>query len=341
MNGWAVADDVANKVVRLGATTGMPLGELVHSDLVNLGAPIDCAPGPAMTVGGVTYASTVLVSDLRLRRVAAFDAATGGFLRVFIDNIDARGITRMPDGTYLVACGRAGVRKYTGNGAFVSTLIAPEAVFGPVNAWDVLHLPPAEAGGEGTLLVSDPTQDVIHRFSMVGTRQSTFAALSSFRFPAQLCRRSNGNVLVVDTFAHRILEFTGDGTLVRQLPVLRPRGIAELPGGDLLVSSEQGILRVEGRTWAAVARLVPGFPAGAYRFLAGLRCTSPFVIGDMNGDGEIDFFDIEPFIMALTDPMTYDATFPQVDRICTGDINGNGTLNNMDVQPFIELLLGS
>ena len=56
----------------------------------------------------------------------------------------------------------------------------------------------------------------------------------------------------------------------------------------------------------------------------------PFKLGDMNLDGYINWRDIDPFILALTNPGTYN------DR---SDTNQDGVLNWRDIEPFIELLV--
>ena len=62
-------------------------------------------------------------------------------------------------------------------------------------------------------------------------------------------------------------------------------------------------------------------------------------LGDMNGDGVVDAFDIDAFLLALFDREQYLANFPEIDPDVTGDINGDEVLNAFDIQPFVELLL--
>ena len=59
--------------------------------------------------------------------------------------------------------------------------------------------------------------------------------------------------------------------------------------------------------------------------------------GDLNCDGEINAFDIEPFLLALFDPDEYALRFPDCD-INNGDINGDGEINAFDIEPFLGLL---
>jgi len=65
----------------------------------------------------------------------------------------------------------------------------------------------------------------------------------------------------------------------------------------------------------------------------------PPELGDLNCDGLINAFDIDPFVLALTDPAGYQAAFPNCD-IDAGDINGDGVINAFDIDPFVELLTG-
>lgn len=62
-------------------------------------------------------------------------------------------------------------------------------------------------------------------------------------------------------------------------------------------------------------------------------------IGDLNCDGSVNFLDINPFVLALTNPAGYAAAFPQCD-ISQGDINGDGVTNFADINPFVRLLTG-
>ena len=62
-------------------------------------------------------------------------------------------------------------------------------------------------------------------------------------------------------------------------------------------------------------------------------------LGDLNCDGVLNAFDIDPFVLALTDPDGYAAAFPYCDRNLA-DVNGDGVINAFDIDPFVELLTG-
>ena len=54
------------------------------------------------------------------------------------------------------------------------------------------------------------------------------------------------------------------------------------------------------------------------------------LLGDVNLDGTVDFFDIQPFIDLLATG----------GNQCEGDIDGDGDVTFFDIQPFIDILAG-
>ncbi len=69
---------------------------------------------------------------------------------------------------------------------------------------------------------------------------------------------------------------------------------------------------------------------GAFEFQA-----PAFATGDVNCDGSVDFFDIDPFLLALFDPAAYAAAFPGCDN---GDVNNDGNVDFFDIDPFLACL---
>jgi hypothetical protein len=59
--------------------------------------------------------------------------------------------------------------------------------------------------------------------------------------------------------------------------------------------------------------------------------------GDLNCDGAVNFCDINPFVLALSDPAGYAAAYPRC-IILNADINANGTVGFDDINPFVRLL---
>ena len=64
-----------------------------------------------------------------------------------------------------------------------------------------------------------------------------------------------------------------------------------------------------------------------------------YELGDLDCDGFINVFDIDPFVLALTSPEAYASAFPDCDRMLA-DINGDGLVNAFDIDPFVLLLTG-
>lgn len=60
--------------------------------------------------------------------------------------------------------------------------------------------------------------------------------------------------------------------------------------------------------------------------------------GDMNCDGMVDAFDIDPFVIALLDPTGYAAQYPNCD-LMHGDIDDSGFLDAFDIDQFVQVVL--
>jgi len=61
--------------------------------------------------------------------------------------------------------------------------------------------------------------------------------------------------------------------------------------------------------------------------------------GDMDCDGLVNNFDIDPFVLAISDPGAYEAAYPDCP-LSNGDINEDGVVNNFDIDPFVALISG-
>jgi hypothetical protein len=59
---------------------------------------------------------------------------------------------------------------------------------------------------------------------------------------------------------------------------------------------------------------------------------------DTNCDGVVNNFDIDPFVLALTNPTAYRDAFPDCPAF-NADVNGNGVINNFDIDPFVACLV--
>jgi len=65
--------------------------------------------------------------------------------------------------------------------------------------------------------------------------------------------------------------------------------------------------------------------------------TRRWPLGDLNCDGVVNNFDIDPFVLALTDPAGYRTRYPDCVWY-NADCNNDGVVNNFDIDPFVKLL---
>ncbi|MBK8915318.1 MAG: hypothetical protein IPM64_12100 [Phycisphaerales bacterium] len=100
--------------------------------------------------------------------------------------------------------------------------------------------------------------------------------------------------------------------------------VAAWPGQALLTWGDS---RFDVRdAYAQNARLCDGRPGALH-------------LGDLNCDGLLNNFDIDPFVLAILDEAAYNAAYPGCDRE-RADINADCAVNNFDIDPFVALLLG-
>lgn len=63
-------------------------------------------------------------------------------------------------------------------------------------------------------------------------------------------------------------------------------------------------------------------------------------LGDMNCDGMLTTADIEPFVLALIDPVAYESGIGSGCFLIRADVNQDTLINGHDVEKFVELLTG-
>ena len=68
-----------------------------------------------------------------------------------------------------------------------------------------------------------------------------------------------------------------------------------------------------------------------------IKLLKRFPRGDLNCDGTVDAFDIDPFVLALTDPSQYESAYPDCDNLLA-DLNADGEANAFDIDPFVQVL---
>jgi hypothetical protein len=72
---------------------------------------------------------------------------------------------------------------------------------------------------------------------------------------------------------------------------------------------------------------------------ASFTCAAVGRKGDLNCDGVVDFADINPFVLAVSDPAGYAQQYPFCDRM-NGDVNNDGVVDFTDINGFVSLLSG-
>ncbi|MGE0480810.1 MAG: hypothetical protein AB7Q17_10110 [Phycisphaerae bacterium] len=129
---------------------------------------------------------------------------------------------------------------------------------------------------------------------------------------------------------------------------------ARAPLAMLYAGAEAGVYRSidDGRTWRRFGAGLPNAcvvdlvlePARARLTAAtqgrGLWSVAIDLPGDLNGDGIVDNFDIDAFVLALVDPVAFATQYPNVDPIAAGDFDGDGALTNFDIAGFARVLVG-
>jgi len=81
--------------------------------------------------------------------------------------------------------------------------------------------------------------------------------------------------------------------------------------------------------------------AGRLRIARGVVDMGAYEVpfGDLNCDGRVDFGDINPFVLALSNPAVWQAAYPGCELLY-GDINDDQVLDFGDINPFVALLGG-
>jgi carboxypeptidase T len=97
--------------------------------------------------------------------------------------------------------------------------------------------------------------------------------------------------------------------------------------------------RTPGEYYYRVRGANPEHGVGDYCALSRTHVLAEPLLGDLNCDGAINGFDIDPFVLALTSPQTYGELLPDCDYML-GDTNGDGFVNGYDIDPFVVLLVG-
>lgn len=240
-----VPDSTADRIMAFDPTTG----NLVDADFIPANNPNLQTPKDAFAHADN---ASVLVVDQISDLVQRYSGGTGAYLGAFapaggvnlavLDNATCG--TYRPNGNLLV-CVTGGtnqdtVAEFDATGTHVGNFIAA-ASGGLDGPFDVYFR-------AGDVLVSSINTDQILRYDRAtGAFLGVFAAINNF--PEQIAEASNGNVLVANFSGTQVgvVELTSAGALVgvyNVAPATAPRGVYELPNGNLLVANGTGVYEV-------------------------------------------------------------------------------------------------
>ena len=109
-----------------------------------------------------------------------------------------------------------------------------------------------------------------------------------------------------------------------------------LDSGGVLSSAGAGVT-LDG----TVGQPDPGplLTGGGFTLSGGFWPVAFVLPGDMNCDRQIDFGDINAFVLALSNPPGYVQQYPDCD-LMNADINGDGRVDFGDINSFVALLSG-
>ena len=148
---------------------------------------------------------------------------------------------------------------------------------------------------------------------------------------------------------------------VSALTVYPPQAGELIAGGWFTIAGGNPaacIARWDGATWQPLGSGMNGpvyaltvYPPQAGELIAGGEFTTaggqvsaywarwgcPYRHADLNCDGSLDFGDINPFVLALTNPTQYDVDYPDCDFLLA-DMNCDGTAWFEDINPFVACL---
>ncbi len=239
-----VPDSGDDAVSTFDAQTGDLIDPIFILDPDNLSTPKNAIPNFGR--------DGVFVSDQLGDAVFEYDCA-GNFVGIFapaggvdnaiLDNI--RGMDYSPDGDELwVTVGGGGnedtVARFDQSGNYLGNLF-PNGANGLVSPFDVLVR-------DSDVLVSDFLGDPIFRYAFDGTFLGIFQEPSStLNAPQQLNLADNGNVLAAGfSSPSGAYEFspTGQQLAVYDAVGSTPRGVYELPNGNILVTTSAGLQEV-------------------------------------------------------------------------------------------------
>lgn len=149
--------------------------------------------------------------------------------------------------------------------------------------------------------------------------------IEGFAFHPQVIVVNEGDTVLwtnLDSIGHSITSQTGPGTLI-------PSGLFH--SGEIYLGEQFSFTFTQPGVFYYYCQ-----PHGSS--MQGTIIVLERLYGDLNCDGRIDNFDIDPFVTALIDSDGYFEAFPNCDAILA-DVNRDGRVDNFDIGAFVDLLI--
>ncbi|MGE0479287.1 MAG: DNRLRE domain-containing protein [Phycisphaerae bacterium] len=174
------------------------------------------------------------------------------------------------------------------------------------------------------------------KFNLAGVRRPALFAKLSLRCLAD----GGGDVHLVDDTTWGELTITYNnappiGPRLVTLPQAPSDGTIAVDATAAVNADEDGVLSFANVFPVASPLVYHSREAGQPPRL--VLVVSTRLAGDMNCDGMVDNFDLDPFVLALASPGDYAGQFPGCDRL-NGDMNDDGRVNNFDIDGFVAAL---
>ena len=127
--------------------------------------------------------------------------------------------------------------------------------------------------------------------------------------------------------------FQGDQTLCAAITCPDPIGACCLPNDFCIPDLTEDQCGTVGGSWAGPDTNCDDNNGN------GIADVCELLKGDMNCDGRLNGADIDPFFLAVGDPVAYVIAFPNCE-ILNADMNLDGRVNGADIDPFFACLAG-
>ncbi len=265
------------------------------------------------------------------------------------------GIALSHDGATLVTCG-----SFDNNISIIDTAAWVEVARVPVGAFPVRA---AFSPDDTTIYVSNGDADTVSVVANAGSGSHVTGTINVGDQPWELDVSPAGTKLYVANYLGKSISVVALPANVVQATIPLPQtngggeplGLhASADGTALYVTANGADFHVINAASNTIQEtLNTGLVAADFKFhdpmhsafmacpfgSDGLTIVRVALPGDLNCDGSVDFGDINPFVLALSNLPAYEATYPGCP-LANRDINADGTFDFADINPFVALLAG-